>query len=316
MSLASECVFVGIDVGKAAFLACAGDGPVRRFANDAGGIAACLDWLAELGGCPLVGFEATGGHEYRLWEALVAAGIAARQLNPARIRAFARAGGTLAKTDPVDARLIAGYLARFPAAGRALGPENQRLVRMLCVKRRQIVKLRKTVTCQSGQSRDPEIAGMEAAQIALFEAQIAALEARLAQVLAADAALAEKDRLLRSIPGIGPVLSRTLIGEMPELGRLSEEAVGALAGLAPVARDSGAKQGRRFIQGGRKPVRDTAYVAAIVAARYNPDMKRFADAKKREGKPPKQIICAIARKLLVTANAVLKRGTPWENRPA
>ena len=311
MTITPETTFVGIDVAGRELVAAAGPGPVRRFANDAGGIAACRRWLTSLGAPLRVGFEATGGHEYRLWAALDAAGIAAGQLNPARVRAFGRARGRLAKTDPCDARLIAGYMAGTGDPGRRLPPANLLRIKGLCTKRRQILALRKTVGAQARQTADPELAAIEAEQIALFDAQIARLDARIAEAIAADPDLARADRLLRSIPGIGPVTAATLIAEMPELGALAEPAAAALAGLAPIARDSGNHAGKRFIQGGRKTVRDALFCAARVAQRWNPALRAFSDRKKAEHKPPKQVTCAVARKLVVIANAVLKRQTPW-----
>lgn len=316
MSIASSMTVVGIDVAGADFVASGLSGPAQHFTNDAAGIAVCLDWLADMTAPLLVGFEATGGHEYRLWQALAEAGIRARQLNPARIRAFGRGTGQLAKTDPIDARLIAAYLTVAGDAGRELPEKNLRRIRALCTKRRQIIALRKAVAAQARRTEADDLAAIEADQIALFDVQIARINRLLDEAVASDPDAARRQTLLTSIPAFGPVVSRTLICEMPELGTLSEAEAGALAGLAPMARDSGARSAKRFIQGGRKVVRDVLYQAAIVASRHNPDMKRFAERKRTEGKPHKQITCAIARKLIVVANAVLKRGTPWISNPA
>lgn len=316
MTIASSMTVVGIDVAGADFVASGLSGPAQHFTNDAAGIAVCLDWLADMTAPLLVGFEATGGHEYRLWQALAEAGIRARQLNPARIRAFGRGTGQLAKTDPIDARLIAAYLTVAGDAGRELPEKNLRRIRALCTKRRQIIALRKAVAAQARRTEADDLAAIEADQIALFDVQIARINRLLDEAVASDPDAARRQTLLTSIPAFGPVVSRTLICEMPELGTLSEAEAGALAGLAPMARDSGARSAKRFIQGGRKVVRDVLYQAAIVASRHNPDMKRFAERKRTEGKPHKQITCAIARKLIVVANAVLKRGTPWISNPA
>ena len=315
MSIPTPLTVVGIDVAGADFVASAPSGPVQRFTNDAAGIAACLDWLAGMAAPLLVGFEATGGHEYRLWQALAEAGIRARQLNPARVRAFGRGTGQLAKTDPIDARLIAAYLTVAGDAGRELPEKNLRRIRALCTKRRQIIALRKAVAAQARRTEADDLAAIEADQIALFDTQIARINRLLDEAVAGDPEIARREALLTSIPAFGPVVSRTLICEMPELGTLSEAGAGALAGLAPMARDSGTQSAKRFIQGGRKTVRDVLYQAAIVASRHNPDMKRFAERKRAEGKPHKQIICAIARKLIVVANAILKRQKPWVSIP-
>ena len=314
MTIAPETTFVGIDVASCELVA-AGPGPIRRFANDASGIAACRRWLASLPAPLRVGFEATGGYEHELWAALDAAGIRAGQLNPGQVRAFARLQGRLAKTDPCDARLIAAYMAGTGDEGRRLPSEKVRRLRGLCTKRRQILAMRKTAAAQARHTADSRLRAIEAEQIALFDNQIDRLDRLIAETIAADPELARNASLLTSIPAIGPVNAATLMAEMPELGTLSESQLAALAGLAPIARDSGRHAGKRFIQGGRKPVRDALFCAARVAERWNPQLKAFADAKKASKMAPKQITCAVARKLLVIANAVLKRGTPWQHCP-
>ncbi len=317
MTVTPNCYSVGIDVGKfELFVALWGEETPTAYRSDPDGIAAILKRLAACRAPARVGFESTGGLEYPLWQALTAAGHDARQINPARIKSFARARGTLAKTDAVDATLIAEFVNHFPAAGRIMDTEKLHQIRLLTTKRRQLIEQRKRISNQRCRTRDAMISEMEAAQIALCESQIQRLEKRLQETIANEPALAEKDQLLRSIPGIGPVLSSTFIGSVPELGHIGDKPVSALVGLAPIPRDSGTKQGRRFIQGGRKPVRDTLYAAAISAMRFNPDLRKFAEAKKAEDKPHKQITCAVARKLLITANAILRRRTPWENRTA
>jgi transposase len=312
MILSQPRPLVGIDVGKfTCFAAVHGGSKLFAFVPDATGIAAFLNYLRALPGAPRIGFEATGGYETGLWEALDRAGFETRQLAPARVRAYRRMRGRQAKTDAEDAVTIAAYLADQPEAGRALPSESVREIKVLSAKRRQLIAMRKALACQMQQARDPLILDFDQAHLALINSQIASLETRLEARIVAHADLARKARLLRSIPGLGPVACTTLLAEMPELGALDPKAPAALAGLAPFARDSGKTSGKRFIQGGRGPVRNILYMAALTASRYNPDLKIFATRLKAAGKPNKQILTAVARKLIELANTVLKRESQW-----
>lgn len=230
---------------------------------------------------------------------------------PARVHAFARSLGRLAKTDRYDATTIAAYLASQPEAGRSLPQENIRQISALTTKRRQLLEMRKALLCQMKQARDPHVQELDQAHLGFVDGQIAALDTLIAALIAADPEMAMKSRLLRSIPGIGPVASATLLACMPELGDLAPKAAAALAGLAPFNRDSGTRQGKRFIRGGRGVVRNALYMAALAASRFNPDLKAFADRLKAKGKPAKQILTAVARKIIELANAVLRRKSPW-----
>ncbi|WP_189413675.1 IS110 family transposase, partial [Neogemmobacter tilapiae] len=303
MILSQPRPLVGIDVGKfTCFAAVHGSSKPFAFVPDATGIAAFLSFLRALPGPPRIGFEATGGYEAGLWEALDRAGFETRQLAPARVRAYRRMRGRQAKTDAEDAVMIAAYLADQPEAGRALPSEAVREIKVLSAKRRQLIAMRKALACQMKQAHDPLTLDLDQAHLALINSQIASLEARLEARIVAHADLARKARLLRSIPGLGPVACTTLLAEMPELGALDPKAPAALAGLAPFARDSGKTSGKRFIQGGRGPVRNILYMAALTASRYNPDLKIFATRLKAAGKPNKQILTAVARKLIELAN--------------
>jgi transposase len=306
---------VGIDIGKFTCVAAVHGGPKPiAFAPDAEGVASFIAFLRRLRGTPLIGFEATGGYEATLWEALEEAGFETRQLSPARVHAYARMRGRMAKTDAADAVTIAAYMADQPEAGRQLPAQDVRDIRALATKRHQLIAARKALSCQMQQARDPFVLDLGQAQLDLVAAQITAIEARLAARIAANEDLARKDRLLCSIPGIGAVTAITLLAEMPELGTLDPKAPAALAGLAPFARDSGKASGKRFVQGGRSPVRTGLYMAALSASRYNPDLKAFAARLKAKGKPAKQILTAVARKLVELANTILKRGSNWKPR--
>ena len=262
-----------------------------------------------------VGFEATGGFEWALWETLASAEIDARQLPPAQIKWFAASRGSQAKTDRIDAELIARFMAFRPDAGRRLPAENLRLLRSLTTKRGQLVEMRKRLLCQikarnrCGGAED--LAAMDKQLGTLLSAQIANTEQRIEQTLRANNMTCNRARALRSVPGIGPVTSAILIAEMPELDLITGETAAALAGLAPIARDSGMLRGKRSIGGGRRQVRHVLFQAALVAAQHNPTLKCFAARLKSRGKPHKVIIVAVARKLLTIANAICRNDARW-----
>ena len=309
----SEAVsFVGVDIGKfSCVAACHGQPEVFSFKPDAAGIAGFLKHLGKLPGAVRVGLEASGGYEAGLWERLEAAGVDVRQLAPSRVHAYARSVGRRAKTDACDAATIAAYMAANPTAGRRIPEENVRQIRALAAKRRQLIEVRKALACQMKQARHALVADMDTEMMALIEAQIAMVETAIEATIVADDGLAAKRRLLRSIPGLGEVSAFTLLAEMPELGTMTAGAAASLAGLAPFARDSGTLSGPRFIQGGRSTVRDVLYMAAVSASCHAPDLKQFADRLKQRHKPGKQIIIAVARKLIELANRVLARQSEW-----
>lgn len=317
MSVSQEKIFVGIDVGKFDFV-CAVHGlnGARSWKNTEDGRAAFLSWLAGQGGDFRLGLESTGGYEYPLWIALHEAGFRVRQLASEKVKHFAGLRGQKAKTDRIDAGIIAEFLFHRPEEGRELPPENIRKISALSARRRQLITYRKAQLCQMKQAQDGEVIAMDEAFLAVIDQQIAALDIRLNELVREDADLAGKQSLISSISGLGPVSAITLIADMPELGSLSGKAAAALAGLAPYNNDSGAKTGKRFIRGGRSHVREVIYMAALSAMRFNPDMKTFADRLKAKGKPGKQVIIAVARKLIELANVILKRGTPWVHRSA
>ena len=317
MGLQEAVRFVGVDVGKhTCVAACQGHAGVFSFTPDDAGITRFLSHLRDLSGAVRVGLEASGGYEAALWEALEAAGVHVRQLAPAKVRDYAKSVGRRAKTDACDAVTIAAYMAANPTAGRRIPPANIREISALTAKRRQVIEMRKALACQMKQARHAGIAALNAEMMALFDAQIATLEKAIDRVIGANADLAAKRRLLRSIPGLGEVSAFTLLGAMPELGTMTAGAAASLAGLAPFARDSGTISGPRFIQGGRSVVRDVLYMAAVRASSLADGLKPFADRLKARHKPGKQIVIAVARKLVEAANRVLERGTEWELRSA
>ncbi len=297
---------------------CLPSGHKLRLPNKVEGHAQGARLAFELGA--LVCFEATGGQEWQLWSALDAAGIATRQLPPAQIKAFAASRGTRAKTDRIDAELIARFMAFRPDAVRNLPHEKLRILRALTSKRGQLVETRKRLMVQIKAHGKLGSAAMFAIMDdelrGLLDRQIAKLEARIEQTIASDDELAATAGILRSVPGIGPVSSAMLIAEMPELGQISGEQAAALTGLAPIAHDSGALRGKRAIGGGRRLLRHVMFQAALVASYHKPVLRTFADRLRAAGKPHKVVVTAVARKLVTIANALCKSGQTWPQTPA
>ena len=314
MNTVAHPEIIGIDVSRDWLdLHCLSDDRRLRLPNTDEGHSKLEEIAA--GRKALVCFEATGGHEWRLWERLEAAGIDARQLPPAQIKSFGKSRGTLAKTDRIDAELIARFMAFRPEAGRRLPSGKLRDLRALTTKRRQLVEMRKrhALHCKAGEKTGTacEFEDIDADLREVLDRRIKDLEQRIKACLDSDGALAETVAVLRSVPGIGLVACAMLIAEMPELGRISGEQAAALAGLAPVARDSGQMRGKRMIGGGRRALRCVLYQAALVASIHNTDLKVFADRLRKEGKPHKVVVTAVARKLVVIANALCKSRQPW-----
>jgi transposase len=236
-------------------------------------------------------------------------------LPPAQIKAFAASRGTRAKTDRIDAELIARFMAFRPDAGRSLPHEKLRRLRALTSKRGQLVENRKRLLIQIKAQCKLGTAGMfediDTMLKGLLDRQIAELETQIDKTIASDEDLSATASILRSVPGIGPVASTMLIAEMPELGQLSSEQAAALAGLAPIAHDSGAMRGKRAIGGGRRLLRHVMFQTALVASHHNPDLKTFAARLRAAGKPHKVVTTAVARKLVTIVNALVKSGQPW-----
>ena len=263
----------------------------------------------------VVCFESTGGQEWQLWAILEAEGVPARQVPPAQVKAFAQSRGTCAKTDRIDAELIARFFAFRPDAGRNLPAEKLRLLRALTSKRSQLVEMRKRLLAQIRAHQKLGTAAMfediDTEMKHRIESMIKGLEDRISRAIASDDRLSKTAGILRPIPGIGPVASTMLIAKMPEIGTITGEQAAALTGLAPVAHDSGTLRGKRAIAGGRCALRHVIFQAALVAAHHNPSLKPFADRLRKAGKPHKVIITAVARKLVTIANALCKSRRKW-----
>ena len=303
-------VSIGIDVAKHHLDLFHPDLGPQQIANT---LEALQAWIARLPSRHvLVVFEATGHYDAALRQALTEAGLPHARINPEQARDFARAMGRRAKTDPLDARMLAAFGQRMaPKPRPAADPARARLA--LWHKRRdQLVAMRQQERTRLSECPDPALEAPIARHIALLSQEIAAVEEMLRALIASTERLRRAERLMRSVPGIGPVTATTLMALLPELGERSPKALAALAGLAPFNRDSGRRRGPREIRGGRKRVRDALYMAAVSAACSRTRLGAFCTALRARGKPPKLAFVALARKLLGVLNAVLRDQTPFQ----
>jgi transposase len=251
-------------------------------------------------------FEATGVYDRELAKVLHQAGIRFARINPARARDFARADGRLAKTDAIDARMLANFGRRMaPAADQPPEPVRNALA-SLAKRRDQMVHMRAQEKNRRSEADDPAMIEDIARHIDFLDSAIKAIELKIKAVIKAAPEICEQARLMRSAPGIGPVACMQLIAQMPELGRVGPKQVAALAGLAPLNVDSGSYRGKRAIGGGRKRVRDALYMAALNAVRRDRIIKSFYQRLRTAGKPAKLALIAVARKLLTMLNAMLR----------
>jgi transposase len=281
--------------------------------NDAGGWAALVERLRSFS-IAAVGLEASGGYERGIARTLLAAGLSVRQVNPFKLRQFARASGVLAKNDPLDARMIASFVAIMPTRpAQRQTPAAERLAEMLAV-RRQLSAEKVAAENASRLLEDVMLRRLSRRRIARLATDIDLLDGHLVELVGTDAAFAHRYRLLTSMPGVGPVLACTLITLLPELGRLSRKQVAALVGVAPYAFDSGTLKGRRCIWGGRAHVRQVLYMAALSASNWNPALKAFHDRLAAAGKLPKVVVVAVMRKMVVMLNAMVRDDVAWADR--
>ena len=298
--------YVGIDISKQHLDIFDGAvGSAERVENTAEAIAVLARRWAQDGSFVL--FEATGHYDMALRRALRAAGVAFVRVNPARARDFARAAGVLAKTDAIDARMLAAMAQSLrPATEAAADPAREQLAQ-LNRRRDQLVACRKQERTRLEGCVDADIRADIESHIEELGVRIGALQSRIGALVKASPAIDNAQRLLRSIPGIGPVAAATLLALMPELGARPPKIIAALAGLAPYNVDSGKHRGRRVISGGRRRVREALYMAAVTAARASRHrFGQFYRTLLAAGKPAKLALVAVARKIIVTANAVLR----------
>lgn len=308
--------FVGIDVSKAHLdVAERPDGRPRRHPNTPDGLATLVAELVE-DPPQLVLLEATGGLERSAAAALAAAGLPVRVVDPARVRHFAHAVGQSAKTDALDAAILARYAEAVRPEARELPDEATHSLQALLERRRQVVAMRVAEGNRLGQGPTPAVRADLEAHLAYLADQLGRLDAAIAGAVAAREPWRLRDEVMRSVPGVGPQTARTLIGMLPELGQLTGKPITALAGLAPRARDSGTMRGVRTIGGGRAAVRTALYMAALSAVRYNPRLRTFYQRLRAAGKPAKLALVAVARKLLTILNALVREMTPWQPEKA
>jgi transposase len=278
--------------------------------NDAAGWTELVEWLRGFS-IVAIGIEASGGYERGVMRALLAAGLSVRQVNPFKLRQFAKASGVLAKSDRLDARMIASFVAIMPTRpAQRQTPALERLAEMLTA-RRQLSDERVAAENASRHLEDAMLQRLSRRRIARLTADIDMLDERLVEIVAADAALAHRYQLLISMSGVGAVLACTLIALLPELGQMNRKQVAALVGVAPYAFESGKLKGARCIWGGRAKVRRVLYMGAMSACNWNPTLKAFHDRLEATGKKPKVVIVAVMRKMLTTLNAMVRDDVGW-----
>jgi transposase len=307
--------FVGIDVAKATLDVVVSTAPTpTQFANEPAGHRALLAVLTTASPTLIV-LEATGGYERGITVALADAGLPVVVVNPRQVRDFAKATGQLAKTDRLDAAVLAQFAAQLQPPMRPVPDAAAQELRDLVTRRRQLVDM-------LGQERNrlPAARGRVRRElqshIRWLERRIHETDDDLRQSIEQSPVWRVKDDLLQSVPGIGKTVARTMLAMLPELGTLDRKQIAALVGVAPLNRDSGEWRGRRTVWGGRAAVRAMLYMAALVGTRHNPVLKRFYQRLRTAGKPAKVALVATMRKLLTILNAILAHQTPWYAQPA
>lgn len=305
---------VGVDVSKATL-----DVQVRptdaqwTVANDEAGIRTLIAQLREVAPTQIV-LEATGGYELPVVSACAAAGLPIIVVNPRAVRAFARATGQLAKTDQLDAGILARFAEQLRPVARPLADAEQQELEALLTRRRQLIEMltaEKNRLQQVFVARGARVRKSLTAHIAYLTKELGRAETDLGELVRKSPVWRERDDLLQSTPGVGPVLSFTLLASLPELGALDRKAIAALVGVAPMNRDSGTFRGKRMVHGGRAPVRTALYMGALVATRRNPVIRAFYQRLLAAGKPKKVALTACMRKLLIILNAMVRQQVPW-----
>ena len=308
--------FVGIDVSKSTLDVCIEPAvQTLHVAYDEAGIKQIVVRLKEVNPTLIV-MEATGGLEVRIATELASQGLPVAVINPRQARDFAKATGQLAKTDKVDAAMLAAFAQAIRPQVRSLKDADTRALDDMVTRRRQLIDMRVQETLRLGTAASKPLEKSLNKHIVWLDKRIAEIDTDLASRLRKSDVWRTKDDLLRGIPGVGPVTTLTMLAKCPELGLLNRREIAALTGVAPLANDSGKHRGKRFIWGGRADVRAVLYMAAISAIQHNDAIKAFAERLKKAGKPPKVVIVACMRKLLTIINSMLKNNTPWNPKNA
>lgn len=314
MKKAAE-MFVGIDVSKTWLdIAVHEQEEAYRVSNMDAGLTSLVKLLKKLKPVLIV-LEATGGFEKLAAAELTHAGLPAVVVNAKRVRDFARATGRLAKTDKLDAKVLAHFAAAVRPPLRSLRSEEEEQLTALLTRRRQIldmltVEKNRLVTVRAKMRSDIQT------HIQWLTSRLKELNQEIEEFVESSVVWKEKDTLLQSVPGIGPVTSATLLGMVPELGKLNRQEIAALIGVAPLNKDSGKKQGKRRVYGGRADVRSVLYMAALAAKKFNPVIKKFYERLIKHGKEKKVALTACMRKLLVILNAMMHSNQPWRSQTA
>ena len=303
--------FVGVDVAKHQLdVAATATTPPVSLPYDANGLAQLRRYLQPLGKCLIV-VEATGGLEQPLIADLIEAGYTVARVNPRQVRDFARGMGYLAKTDRIDALVLARFGQHVRPRPVEFPPEKQRELEQLVTRRRQLLDLQTMESNRLGTTTAGTARRSIDKILAVLHRQIKDLDKSIARLIDSDDQWRHKNDLLQSVPGVGTTTSATLIAELPELGQLNRQEIAALVGVAPYNRDSGQSSGVRSIWGGRVVVRNLLYMAALTAYRCNPTIRQFAKRLQAAGKSFKVMITACMRKLLIILNTMLKTDCPW-----
>jgi transposase len=307
-------MLVGIDVAKAELVVATRPAGERwTVENDERGIRTLVERLRR-DGAALVVLEATGGYELQCVAGLAAASLPVVVVNPRQVRAFAKATGQLAKTDRIDADILALFAERVRPEVRALPDADAQELDALLARRRQLLEMLQAERNRLGQvfgrGKTPVKKSLKA-HIAYLERELRMTDSDLGDMVRRSPAWRERDDLLQSVPGVGPVMSLTLLADLPELGRLSRREIAKLVGVAPLSRDSGTLRGRRFVQGGRASVRAVLYMAALVATKRNAVIRGFYARLLAAGKPKKLALVACMRKLLTILNTMVRTGEHW-----
>lgn len=306
---------IGVDVSKD-FLDAGRlpDQEVQRFPNTEAGRTALLRWIGA--DADRVVFEPTGHYSKPLERALDAAGLPAVKVNPGRARRFAEASGILAKTDTIDALMLAAMGRQLCLEPRPAVSQAIEELKELEIARRAYVKQRVALRNRANRLALPVLTAQTEVILAAIESAIEAIDAEIRAHVQADPESARRADILESIPGLSHITAAVIIAEMPEIGDIDAKAAAALAGLAPIARQSGKWKGRAAIRAGRAVLRQALYMPALVAARFNPDLKRLYKRLREAGKPAKVALTAVMRKLIVLANTLIAQNRKWELKPA
>jgi transposase len=308
--LVTTCV--GIDVSKDRLdVHMLPSGEAFAVARDGKGLESLVERLTALD-VSLIVVEATGGFETAVAAALASAGLPLAVVNPRQIRSFAKALGKLAKTDAIDAEVIALFADKIRPQARPLPTSDARALGELVARRRQIVEMIGMEANRRRHAADKRLAKTIDRHVAFLEKELNAVDTDIDTDVRASPAWRETEDLLASVPGVGPVTARTLIAELPELGGLDRRKLAALVGVAPFNRDSGAWRGHRMIGGGRTSVRNVLYMAALAAVRHNPVVRATYQRLVNRGRPKKVAIIACLRQLLTILNAIVRTKSPWK----